>query len=168
MERGWLGYERPAAIQRVSVSNHGNGADPHLRENSPPLELHNLERLESHDSSSPTRECEICQVGEAGACAEKIGNSGLGSRTPTKSRQESGDRHLCIYSKAIIAIPARWRSTALTSRKRERSDSISCTKSILTYAKPPEVSPTEPDATRDAGNQAGGSLRENFAACDMW
>ena len=53
-----------------------------LLEISVPMELHNhdVERLESYDSSSPTGECEICQVGGAEACAEKIGNRELGSR----------------------------------------------------------------------------------------
>ena len=36
-------------------------------------------------------------------------------------------------------------------RKGERSDRISCIKSNSTYATLPDVSPTEPDATGDAG-----------------
>ena len=54
------------------------------------------------------------------------------------------------------------------SGKRGRSDSISSTKSVLTYATPPEVSSTKLDATGDAGKQVGGSLPGNFAAGDMW
>jgi len=54
------------------------------------------------------------------------------------------------------------------SRKRERSDSISSTKSVLTYATPPEVPLIESDAAGDARKQVGGSHPENFAAGDMW
>ncbi|RPA90155.1 hypothetical protein L873DRAFT_1795647 [Choiromyces venosus 120613-1] len=54
------------------------------------------------------------------------------------------------------------------SRKRERSDSISSTKSILTYSTPPEVSPLESDATVGAEKHLGGSLPRNFAASGMW
>ena len=50
------------------------------------------------------------------------------------------------------------------SRKRERSDNISSTKSVLTYATPPEVSTTELDATSDVGKQASRSLPGNFTA----
>ena len=53
------------------------------------------------------------------------------------------------------------------SRKREKRDSISSTKPVLTYTTPPEVSHTEPDTTSE-GNQAAGSLPGNFAADDMW
>ena len=54
------------------------------------------------------------------------------------------------------------------SRKRQSSDSISSTKFFLPYATPPEVSPTEPDATGDAGKRVSGSLPENVAAGDLW
>ena len=54
------------------------------------------------------------------------------------------------------------------SGKREGSDSISSTKSVLTYATPLEVSSTKLDATGDAGKQVGGSLPGNFVAGDMW
>ena len=55
-----------------------------------------------------------------------------------------------------------------SSRKSERSDSMSSTKSALIYTTPPEVSPIKPDATGDTGKQAGGSLPKNFPAGDMW
>jgi len=45
---------RPAGTQRVSVSNYGNEADPHLRENSVLIELNNSEGHECHDSSTHT------------------------------------------------------------------------------------------------------------------
>ncbi|PUU82903.1 hypothetical protein B9Z19DRAFT_1120009 [Tuber borchii] len=70
-------------------------------------------------------------------------NSVLEETTPTKS-------------------PSRTVVKRSNSKKRERSNSVSSTKSFLTYATPPEASPTEPDATGDAGKQAGGSLQENF------
>ena len=54
MERGWPGciIER----QTASVSKHGNGANPHFRKNSVPLEPNNSEEHKSHDSSSRTGE----------------------------------------------------------------------------------------------------------------
>ena len=54
------------------------------------------------------------------------------------------------------------------SRKSERSDSMSSTKSALIYTTPPEVSPIKPDATVDMGKQTGGSLPKNFPTGDMW
>jgi len=48
MERRWR--------QTGSVSNHGNVADPHLRESSVPMALDNSEGYEWHDSSSHIRE----------------------------------------------------------------------------------------------------------------
>jgi len=56
------------------------------------------------------------------------------------------------------------------SKKRERSNSIPSTKSVLAQAMLPEVSPTEPDATDDAGKQVGESLAENLqmAICGDW
>ena len=55
-----------------------------------------------------------------------------------------------------------------SSRKRERTDSISSTKSSLTYATSPEVSPTGQDAIGGAGKQVGGRLPENFTLGDIW
>jgi len=52
------------------------------------------------------------------------------------------------------------------SRKRERSNSISSTKSNPAYATPPKVSHT--DATGNAGKMVGGILPMNFAAGYMW
>ncbi|CUS14992.1 unnamed protein product [Tuber aestivum] len=52
----------------------------------------------------------------------------------------------------------------VNSRKRERSDSISSTKSVLTYATPPEAPPTEPDAASDVGKRAGGNPPGNIGA----
>jgi len=54
------------------------------------------------------------------------------------------------------------------SRKRQKGDSISSTKSSLTYATPREVSPIEPDAIAGAGGQVSGGLSENFTAGDIW
>ena len=51
------------------------------------------------------------------------------------------------------------------SRKR---DSISSARSNLTYATPPEISLTKPEATGGVGKQVSGSLTEHFAAADMW
>jgi len=50
----WL--QGPAERQRASVSNHGNEADPHLRESFVQMEPNNLEEHELHDSSSQTGE----------------------------------------------------------------------------------------------------------------
>ena len=46
----WL--QRLDARQTASVSNQGNETDPHLRDNSAPMEPKNSERRGSHDSSS--------------------------------------------------------------------------------------------------------------------
>jgi len=43
------------------------------------------------------------------------------------------------------------------SRRRDRRDSISSMKPVLTYATPLEIPLTEPEATGDAGKQVGGS-----------
>jgi len=50
----WL--QRPAAKHTASVSNHGNEADPDLRQNSVPMEPNNSEGYEPDDSSSHSRE----------------------------------------------------------------------------------------------------------------
>ena len=52
MERGWPGYNRPAAIQTASFSNPGKRTDPHICENSVPIEPNNSQSHEPHDSSS--------------------------------------------------------------------------------------------------------------------
>ena len=54
------------------------------------------------------------------------------------------------------------------SRKRERRNSISFAKSVLTSATLLDISLTEPDASGDAGKQVSMCLPENFAAGDMW
>ncbi|CAZ83056.1 unnamed protein product [Tuber melanosporum] len=53
------------------------------------------------------------------------------------------------------------------SRKSDRSNSISSTKSVLTFATPPEVSPIEPDTTGDVEKRVGGSLPGNTAPGSM-
>ncbi|PUU82894.1 hypothetical protein B9Z19DRAFT_1119997 [Tuber borchii] len=88
-------------------------------------------------------------LGKAEVCVEKIENCELGSRRDCSGKvPPRGSRQI------------EW--------EERRSNSISPKKSFFTYATPPEVSPTEPDATGDAGKQVGGSLPENFAASDMW
>jgi len=67
----WL--QRPATWQMASVSNQRNKADPHLRENSVPMEPNNSERHELHDSSSHTGE-DVCLL-------------------PYSDDQSTGDKH---------------------------------------------------------------------------
>ena len=83
-----------------------------LLESSVPMEPHNVERLESYDSSSPTGECEICQVGGAEACAEKIGNRELGSR-----RDYSNKAPPRGWRQISTAVLARWWSTVPTPER---------------------------------------------------
>ncbi|PUU73694.1 hypothetical protein B9Z19DRAFT_1134622 [Tuber borchii] len=44
--------DKPAPRQTASFSSYGNEADPHLCENSIPMELNSSEGREAHDSSS--------------------------------------------------------------------------------------------------------------------
>ena len=194
----WL--QRPAPRRAVSVSNHGNEANPHLRKNSVPMEPNNSEGHESHNSSSHTGEdAGLLPYSDYQSTGDKHRKNTFLRRAASTSakydksarrrleQRQLGTANWVLEETAPVKSPPRgWRQMAMdlfqgnnsnpgqtvvkraNSRKRERSDSISSTKSVLTYAPPPEVSPTEPDATGDAGKQAGGSLTENFAACDMW
>jgi len=43
MEQGWPGYNRPAAREMASFSNPDKRSDPHICENSVPIEPNNSE-----------------------------------------------------------------------------------------------------------------------------
>lgn len=91
----------------------------------------------------------------------------LEETAPTKSPPREWKQIVMYLFQGNDCHPGQTAVKRANSRNRERSDRISSTKPVLTYAAPLEVSPTELDAT-SAGKQVGGSFLENFAAGDMW
>jgi len=191
----WL--QRPGARQMASISDHGNKIDSHRRGNSVLMELNNSQGHESHDSSSHAGEdaCLLPYSDDQSTGDRHEKNAFLrraastGAKYDKSARQRLEQRRLgavnWVFEETVPtkSPPRGWRQMAMdlfqgnpnqanikraNSRKSERSDSMSSTKSALIYTTPPEVSPIKPDAAGDTGNQVDGGLPKNFAAGDMW
>ena len=101
----WL--QRPAAWQTASVSNHGNGADPHLRENSVSMKLNISAGHESHDSSSHTGE-DACLL-------------------PYSDDQSTGDKHRKnTFLRRVTSISPKYDKTARRRLEQRRLGTMNC------------------------------------------
>jgi len=100
----WLQW--PAAWQTASVSNHGNEADPHLRENSVPTELNNSAGHGSHDSSSHT--------GEDACLLPYSDGQSTGDKHRRLEQRRSGTMNCVLEEAAPTKSPLRrWRQIAI-------------------------------------------------------
>ncbi|PWW77832.1 hypothetical protein C7212DRAFT_362443 [Tuber magnatum] len=170
--------QRPAAGQIESAPNRDKETRSYQRENFPPMEHNHPEGCQfadnKHGKSTFLRRASSTSAKYDKIPRQRLEQRGLGAiggvpeetfppKSPPKGwRQMAMDLFQGNNGNSGQAAVKR-----ANSREGKRSDSISSTKSVLTYATPPEAPPAESDATSDVEKRVGRGPPGNSGASGM-